>query len=73
MELKNGMKVISPISKGSYISKGNEYVISDVKESEYYKYTFDIIDNSGSKLFCLLEKCNHLNKKNWIIKNENNL
>jgi hypothetical protein len=72
MKLKNGMKVISTITRGNYLKKGNEYFVENVKESKCFKYSFDIIDDSGAKLFCLLEKCNHLNGDNWIIKNNEN-
>jgi len=66
MELKNGMTVIAPYNGYGSVRKGQEFIVSNVQESNtFYKYSFTI--NKG-KFYCLLNSCSHINFKNWIIK-----
>ena len=64
-DLKNGMTVIAPCD-GSSVKKGEEFIVSNVREtSSFHKYDFTI-DNG--KHYCLLNVCAQINRKNWIIK-----
>jgi hypothetical protein len=67
--LKDGMKVRVPnnLTK-SYLTKGKEYFVSEVCEHEFI--SFWITDDCGDRRFCLLKRCYHLRKRNWIIVKE---
>lgn len=66
-ELKIGDVVIAPEGCEDYLTAGREYVVIDVSKKE--KDVFCVLADNGTKMYCLLQKCGHLNGKNWIIKN----
>ena len=71
MELKDGMIVVSPITRDlKNLKKGQEFEVYDVNESVDFKYSFSVNGSDGVRWWCLLEGCAHLNGKNWIIKDQ---
>ena len=47
------------------LTKGKKYKVFNV---DYYNIiSFNIIDDKGSKSFCLLKSCNYLGRKDWKV------
>ena len=69
MQLKNGMKVIAPEGCETWLTAGKEYEVFNVDiEGEPYYFGFNIIDDEGDKIFCVLNNCDSLNGGNFTIK-----
>ena len=51
-----------PSHDGFDITKGKEY---EVYSEGIHEGCFSIKDDSGWKLFCRWESCNHINGNNW--------
>lgn len=68
MELKNGMIVVSPVTNGNSIKKGEEFTVFNVKQRNNVHLFGFYIEIQGSNRFCLLKNCEHINGKDWIIK-----
>lgn len=64
---KKGSIVIAPEDCNSYLTPGKEYkvIIGNFK-------SFNIIDDDGDELYCLLEGCAHIEYNDWIIKSNSN-
>jgi len=71
-KLKNGMTVIAPDCKKFDLTTGKEYEVFNVGKSLSNKhiFNFNIKNDKGVVIYCLLNYCGHLNYQNWIIKNE---
>jgi hypothetical protein len=69
MELKNGMKVIAPEGCRDYLTEGKEYEVRNITFGDFGTF-FNITDNDGERLDCMLKDDGHLNYANWIIKQE---
>ncbi len=57
--------------EASYLTPRKEYKVLNVDSSRYTSeegFGFNIINDTGDKLYCLEKKCAHLNDKDWIIK-----
>ena len=72
MEIKDGMTVIAPCDGSVTIKKGDEFVVSNVVENDFFGASF-LIKASKSEVdrYCLLKECSHIDSQNWIIKPEN--
>ena len=71
MKLKNGMKVIAPSGCCDNFTEGKEYPVFNANKSNpINKFNFNIVDDLGFEMYCLLNKCAHLNDGNWIIKSK---
>lgn len=73
MKLKNGMFVICPEGEvSSYLTNGKKYEVFDVEGYANGSYYFNIIDDDGDKIGCVIIEtcgCVHLKCKHWIIDN----
>lgn len=59
--------VIAPEGCQSYLTPGKRYEVSNFCANDAYRGTINIAADNGSDIFCLLEKCPHLNNGDWII------
>ena len=67
MELKNGMKVIAPEGCETYLTAGKEYqIIYEPRKNTY----FEIKDDTGFILYCMMPFDGHSRCNNWTIKQE---
>jgi hypothetical protein len=62
-KLAKGDYVTAPETTSEYLTSNKDYKVVSVTDEG-----FNIIDEEGKELFCLLSECGHLNGKDWIIK-----
>ena len=62
--LKKGSIVIAPEGCSKYLTPNKEY---EVIETINYNI-FEIKDDDNENIICKLNRCGHLNGKNWILK-----
>jgi hypothetical protein len=59
-------KVKSPITN-DWLTKDKVYDVFNVESHKNYGATFNIIDDEGTEIFCLLKECAFLKCKDWIV------
>jgi len=66
--LEEGMQVVSPVTN-SYLTQGKAYNVTGVAENlAVNNYNFYVVCDDGTKIYCALNRCGHLNKSDWEIK-----
>jgi hypothetical protein len=59
--------VKAPEGCEDYLTPGKEYKVRSAKRRSDTFFVFEITDDEGGNLFCLLRSCGHLVGKDWII------
>lgn len=56
-----------PKRKLAFLTPGKEYEVENLKTSSHGRTFFDIVDNEGDTLHCLLKECAHLEGGDWTL------
>lgn len=65
--MKEIKTVIAPKGCEDYLTEGKEYKVTK-QDKDKVNPGFNIVDDEGSSIFCVLKGCAHINGGNWIIK-----